>query len=606
MLEMIISLAIIAVMFAVMLPQFKNIQNSWASKQATAEALQNGRILIDRLSRDLAKAAQITAVSDPCDTTGYIEFVGNDAITYRYEIGADNIVEFGPVGTLSDLAGPVSRLQFTCYDDQDLDTPITTVGDIRSVNVQITVTNAGPGQEQTFTTQAYLRTNPANTGLIAHWKFDEGSGSVAADSSPSGYDATVDGATWISGNDCPWMGGAAKTALNFDGWNDYVDVENIEGEYDEFTFACYLKVFSASWVDSIMYTDSWSSYGIDISLLENSGTDYAIELALFGTEDSSEFYFETNTVIFTDRWYHLAITYTTSSEGKIYLDGRLDNQLNDSARSAVAFGASAIGAWDLESTGLTRFLDGRIDDVRLYSRVLDPCEIADLAGTRAGVVGHWKFDETSGSTAYDSSGNGIDASVSGAAWEAGGQIDGALDFDGNDDYVDTTIACESIEYFTFCTWFQSDDAGSIGDDNVAQRFFTQRQSGGTRRLAFGINNDKVAVNWHDGSSNIIESGSTLNSGQWYNAAVTYDGSDIRIYVDGVETDAVSEDNMTSSTVSIAIQIGRQLSPTGGQFFFDGLLDDVRIYHRALTEAEIQAVYNQSEYCCQVSGGEILP
>ncbi len=81
MLEMIISLAIIAVMFAVMLPQFKNIQNSWASKQATAEVIQNGRILIDHLSRDLAKAAQITAVSDPCDTTGYIEFVGNDAIT---------------------------------------------------------------------------------------------------------------------------------------------------------------------------------------------------------------------------------------------------------------------------------------------------------------------------------------------------------------------------------------------------------------------------------------------------------------------------------------------------------------------------------------------
>ncbi len=165
MLEMIISLAIIAVMFAVMLPQFKNIQNSWASKQATAEAIQNGRILIDRLSRDLAKAAQITAVSDPCDTTGYIEFEGNDAITYRYEIGADNIVEFGPVGNLSDLAGPVSQLQFTCYDAQDLDTPITTVGDIRCVKVQVTLTNAGPGQDQNFTASAYLRTNVASQGI---------------------------------------------------------------------------------------------------------------------------------------------------------------------------------------------------------------------------------------------------------------------------------------------------------------------------------------------------------------------------------------------------------------------------------------------------------
>lgn len=164
MLEMIISLSIIAALFAVMLPQFKTIENSWASKQATAEAIQNGRILIDHLCRDLAAAAKITAVSDPADTTGYIEFEGNDGNNYRYEIGADNIVEFGPVGSLVDLAGPVSQMQFTCYDAQDLDTPITSVGDIRSVNVQITLTNAGPGQDQTYTASAYLRTNVGGTG----------------------------------------------------------------------------------------------------------------------------------------------------------------------------------------------------------------------------------------------------------------------------------------------------------------------------------------------------------------------------------------------------------------------------------------------------------
>ena len=164
-LEMIISLAIIAVVFAVILPQFRNIQNSWASKQATAEAIQNGRILTSYLHQNLAKAARITDVSDPCDITGYIEFEGNDAITYRCEIGADNIVEFGPVGNLADLAGPVGQMQFTCYDDQDLDNPITTVGDIRSVNVRITLTNAGPGRDQTFTTQAYLRTNATLANL---------------------------------------------------------------------------------------------------------------------------------------------------------------------------------------------------------------------------------------------------------------------------------------------------------------------------------------------------------------------------------------------------------------------------------------------------------
>ena len=110
--EMIISLSIIAVIFAVILPQFRNIENSWASKRATAEVLQNARILTSYLNRNLAKAARITAVSDPCDATGYIEFEGNNGSIYRYDIGPDNFVRYGPVGNLGDLGGPVSRFHF--------------------------------------------------------------------------------------------------------------------------------------------------------------------------------------------------------------------------------------------------------------------------------------------------------------------------------------------------------------------------------------------------------------------------------------------------------------------------------------------------------------
>jgi len=142
------------------LPQFRAIQNSWDSKASAAETLQNSRVLIDHLNRNLSKAVQITAVSDSAQTNGYIEFEDNDANSVRYDInGATSYVEFGPVGNLADLAGPASQLQFTCYDACDLDTPITNVADIRSVKVQATLTNPGPGQDLTLTTQAYLRTN---------------------------------------------------------------------------------------------------------------------------------------------------------------------------------------------------------------------------------------------------------------------------------------------------------------------------------------------------------------------------------------------------------------------------------------------------------------
>ncbi len=158
--EMVIAMAIMAIVFAAILPQFRAIQNSWDSKASAAETLQNSRVLIDHLNRNLSKAVQITAVSDSAQTNGYIEFEDNDANSVRYDInGATSYVEFGPVGNLADLAGPASQLQFTCYDACDLDTPITNVADIRSVKVQATLTNPGPGQDLTLTTQTYLRTN---------------------------------------------------------------------------------------------------------------------------------------------------------------------------------------------------------------------------------------------------------------------------------------------------------------------------------------------------------------------------------------------------------------------------------------------------------------
>ncbi len=161
MVEILLAMAIMAIIFAVLVPQFRLIQNSWDTKIGASETLQNGRVLIDHINRNLSKASRITAVSDWSETNGYIEFLDNDANNVRYDVnGISDYVEFGLVGNLSDLAGPVSQLQFTCYDASDLSTPITDVNAIRSVKVETTLTNpARLGQDMTFTTQVYIRTN---------------------------------------------------------------------------------------------------------------------------------------------------------------------------------------------------------------------------------------------------------------------------------------------------------------------------------------------------------------------------------------------------------------------------------------------------------------
>ncbi|MHC4911706.1 MAG: PilW family protein [Planctomycetota bacterium] len=158
--EILVAMAIIVIVFAAIVPQIRAIQNSWSSKRKTVEAIQNGRVLMDHISFNLTQANKVTAVSDSTEVTGYIEFEDNDGNTMRYEIGAGSLVQFGPVGSLSELAGPVSQLQFACYDACDLDTPITDVNQIRSVKVQSTFPNAAAlGRDQGFIAQAYLRTN---------------------------------------------------------------------------------------------------------------------------------------------------------------------------------------------------------------------------------------------------------------------------------------------------------------------------------------------------------------------------------------------------------------------------------------------------------------
>ena len=72
--EMIIAMAIMAIIFAAIVPQFRNIRISWDSKRASAETLQNGRVLIDHLNHNLTKAVKITAVSDDNEPNGFIHF----------------------------------------------------------------------------------------------------------------------------------------------------------------------------------------------------------------------------------------------------------------------------------------------------------------------------------------------------------------------------------------------------------------------------------------------------------------------------------------------------------------------------------------------------
>lgn len=181
-LEMIIAMAIMVIIFAAILPQFANIHNSWATKRGTSELFQNARVLIDHMNRNLSTAVRVTSVSDSDQTDGFIEFLNKDGTTSRYELASSNYVKFGSATELSDLAGLVTQLQFTCYDDDDLDTSVTDVDLIRAIHVQTLVTDVeGHIDPREFTTYVYLQANGSLGDLSivmenSSFEFDIGSG----------------------------------------------------------------------------------------------------------------------------------------------------------------------------------------------------------------------------------------------------------------------------------------------------------------------------------------------------------------------------------------------------------------------------------------------
>ncbi|MFC1677319.1 Tfp pilus assembly protein FimT/FimU [Planctomycetota bacterium] len=161
-LEMIIALSIMAVIFAIIPPILRSIRINWDFKQALAETLQSGTVLIGHLNHNLAEAVRITAISSSSTVNGYIQFEDNCGNSLRYET-VSNYVQFGTVGNLQDLAGPVSQFQFTCYDSNEVDTPIDDVNDVNSirfVEVNATIANSSTmGQNETFSTAVYINTN---------------------------------------------------------------------------------------------------------------------------------------------------------------------------------------------------------------------------------------------------------------------------------------------------------------------------------------------------------------------------------------------------------------------------------------------------------------
>ena len=201
---------------------------------------------------------------------------------------------------------------------------------------------------------------------------------------------------------------------------------------------------------------------------------------------------------------------------------------------------------------------------RLFEDVNDPT-----------LVAHWPLDETEGMFAADSAGeNGYsDGIVMGdPVWQpTGGQVNGAIQLDGVDDYIIASQVLNPADgQFSILAWIKGGAPGQV----------VVSQQGASNWLTADAEGNLITELAGPGrNSGPLQSQTVITDGTWHRIGFVWDGSQRRLYVDGVVVAEDIQNGLVGSNNGLYIGCGKAIEPGS---FFSGLIDDIRIYNRAVS------------------------
>jgi len=196
---------------------------------------------------------------------------------------------------------------------------------------------------------------------------------------------------------------------------------------------------------------------------------------------------------------------------------------------------------------------------------------------------HWKLDEAAGSVARDSI-NSYNGTIHGdPLWRTtGGQVHGALEFDGIDDYVSTPFILDPADgEFSVFVWVRGAKPGQViisqaGDPVGVNWFCTASSTGSLMTEIMGSAR---------GSSSLV-SETVITDGNWHHIGFAWDGTYRTLYVDGAEIakDVNPLSRLKGGSGGLYLGAGESLDTA---FFFSGLMDDIQIYSKALKAEAVE-------------------
>jgi subtilisin family serine protease len=206
----------------------------------------------------------------------------------------------------------------------------------------------------------------------------------------------------------------------------------------------------------------------------------------------------------------------------------------------------------------------------------------------SGLVAYWRFEEGFGNTAGDDSGNGNTGTLIGSPSWIPGPLGNALHFDGVDDYVDVgtnTFGLDSGMSLLF--WMRIDGPGSESFQGLIARNAFVRPF----RIELNGNVIRTAIRTNSGT-NYLNSNTTIEENRWYHFGMTYENGSRIVYIDGVSDSSNAPTGPLATLAGIPTHLGARTGDAGSGML-NGALDDVRIYNRALSPSEVQAVFGGS-------------
>ncbi|MDO8424339.1 MAG: LamG domain-containing protein, partial [bacterium] len=429
-------------------------------------------------------------------------------------------------------------------------------------------------------------------GPVGWWKFDEGSGTAAYDSSGKNNTGTLTNMN-VTTATSSWVSGKYGTALSFDGVNDYVQVA------DSSNLRPGDAITISAWIKTGNYPGGTQGYIVRKGSEASGGADYAFSVSgspgylkfdfnnggwQAGTADGSK-------AVTDNNWHFVTVTYNKANY-TYYVDGVRGSSVVKTTAMATTTQNLYIG------NDLTAYhFNGSIDDVKIYNYARTPDEIrldynAGMAAyfgpqtdcdrdpgscMTKGLAGYWGMDEGRGTTATDISGNGNTGTlVGGPAWTNTGKVGGALSFDGTDDYVDAgnaTPLMVSEGTIEFWAKFITHETGSIVDKNYT--------SGGYMAWIESATELRLYIN-SVGQAAIVPA----PIGEWAHYAVRFSSSETVWFKNGVADTPGPGVIPTGNTNSVTI--GKDTLNRYPQL----VIDEVRIYNRALSVAEVRYHYNK--------------